>query len=136
MRWIYILFLMLLVSTASCAQEPVRPTQRIATIDVGQLDSISMQIRDVASRHGLRVFEKPRAEMRILNQGVDAIFLALYIGDQQVLVVTNVGYGDKLLLAVTPKSGFPPTQADELINEVAARLEQSDGLVFSATNSP
>lgn len=69
--------------------------------------------------------------MRVLNHGADAIFLALYAGDQQVLVVTNVGYGNKLLLAATPRPDFPAAQADELLSQVAAQLEKSDGLVFS-----
>ena len=130
MRWMRLLVLAVIVGSAGCTQAEAPPVQRIAVVDVAKLDSIALQVKEVASRHGMRVFEKPRADMRTLNQGVDAIFLALYTGDEQVLVVTNVGHGNKLLLAVTPKPGFPPARAEELINEVADRIEEFTGVAF------
>jgi hypothetical protein len=130
MRWIRLLVLAVIVGSAGCTQAEAPAMQRIAVVDGAKLDSIALQVKEVASRRGMRVFEKPRADMRALNRGVDAIFLALYIDDEQVLVVTNVGHGNKLLLAVTPKPGFPAARADELINEVADQLEEFAGVAF------
>ena len=89
MRWMRLLVLAVIVGSAGCTQAEAPPVQRIAVVDVAKLDSIALQVKEVASRHGMRVFEKPRADMRTLNQGVDAIFLALYTGDEQVLVKSS-----------------------------------------------
>jgi hypothetical protein len=125
MNWTSVfLILLLFVSGFGCAHESTRPITYYAEIDVERLDAIAAEVRDVAARHDLRVFEKSRNEMRVLNGGVDAVFLALYSGDKQVLVITNVGYGTELLLAVTPRPNFSPARANELAHEMKAKLEK------------
>lgn len=130
MKWMHAILIAFFVSGASCAKDSMPTTQLVSVAEVPDLSSVILQVKNVASRRGLRTYEKPRSEMRVLNQGIDSIFLALYLGNEQVLVVTNVGYGHKLLLSVTPKPGLSPAQADELIHEVADQLGKSFGLAF------
>jgi hypothetical protein len=117
-----------LIGLAALAAGCEGPAGPIATADyeIGtpQIAAVELLLDRVAANHDLRVFRKNRDTMATLTKDQPAFFTALYLKDDVVLVVTNVGVGSVLHVSA---NGSPPLASVRVLgvyHEFVAALEQ------------
>jgi hypothetical protein len=72
-----------------------------AEFDNSQIEQVESILLGIATDYKLRIFKKNRENMQYLSQGKNAFFTALYFNDDPILIMTNVGVADTLVLTVT-----------------------------------
>ena len=121
----------------SCSEEDyVKPTQQYqADFNTDNIDSIEEYIKSIAKRWNLRVFEKSHNEMKLLTQGQDAFYIALYLNENAVLDISNVGVGTILTLETFDHGDLPPEKLSGLTDEIVQGLEQQIGIQLNKIES-
>jgi hypothetical protein len=109
---------------AGC-EEPSRPLV-IAEYEIqaNQIAAVEFLLDRTAAKHDLRTFRKNRDHMATLTEDKPAFFTALYLKEELVLVVSNVGVGSVLHVSA---NGSPPLASVEVLGvyqEFIAALEQ------------
>lgn len=119
-----ILVLMLFLIACSCEAERMSPYLMYkADFSSAKTGEVESAVKKIAKEWGLRVYEKNQEQMKFLTQGKDAFFIALYFEENPILVITNAGFGDLLMLSVTDYKGMPTSDLERLAAEVINTLE-------------
>ncbi len=121
----------------SCSSEYHKPDFLFkADFNIELVDPVDRYIKDLADEHGLRIFEKSRREMKGITQGRDAFFLAFYVKDQRmpVLTITNAGFGTSLSMDLHSNEDYPIEKTERLANQVLKDLKERFGIVMVPAN--
>lgn len=101
MKKLTLLFLLSILFSA-CKSESIKPYMKYsAEFDNSQIEQVESILLGIATDYKLRIFKKNRENMQYLSQGKNAFFTALYFNDDPILIMTNVGVADTLVLTVT-----------------------------------
>ncbi|MEX2148686.1 MAG: hypothetical protein WD793_00590 [Steroidobacteraceae bacterium] len=127
MRSVAIRSVVLLVSAfaSGCGQ-----TQDVSTVvykapfDTSQIEGVEKIVDDVASKWKLRVFRKDRRELSLVTQGHDAFFVALYLGRDPIVFLTNAGVGTVLTLGINDYGTLSVENQVRLANDLVFPLRE------------
>ena len=77
----------------------------------------------------MEILEKDRGNMEFITQGKSAIFFAFYFENIPVLIVTNAGAGDILVVSATGYGDISLNDLADLVQDVLRELSEL-GLEF------
>lgn len=95
-----------------------------ADFDPARIEEVEVLVDEIAGRWNLRVFRKDKKQMSILTQGEAAFFVALYLEQDPIVVLTNVGVSNILSLVISDLGSMHVTELDRLTAEIVDSLEQ------------
>ncbi|MEC4091367.1 hypothetical protein [Pseudoalteromonas rubra] len=121
-----ILFLLLL----SCSEHKPMGRSFVAPFESDSIGFFESSIDVFSKRKGLTVFSKSKREMKVLSNGVDAFYIALYFEGVPIIQITNVGVGDQVLVSNLGSDEVEEQFVDELIDELVLILGRSSGVKF------
>lgn len=94
-----------------------------APFDPLSVDKVEVFMRDISARWNLELFEKDREAMKIMTQGQEAFFIALYFEGDAILAIMNAGVGNVLTLSLQDHGNLPVEELERLANEVRSGLK-------------
>lgn len=115
-----IITISILISCSSENRDPILKYQ--SPFDPSYVNAVEEYIKLLSDEKGFRVFEKDREEMRIISKGKEAFFIALYKGEKQFLVISNVGAGDIIFLHLTEHNEIRKSEIADLAEEIRMYL--------------
>ena len=123
-RWLYLI--LLCVFCVGCNSESIGPHLKYsAQFDNSKISQIESVLDDVAVRNELEVFSKDHKKMRFLSEGNPAFFTALYLNGDPIIIITNVGVADTLVLTITDYGKIPVAELELIAAEVILLLKSN-----------
>ena len=86
------------------------------------VNEVEKYLANYADSHGYDLFQKDRNQMKMVTQGVDALFIAYYKNDEIIVSITNAGIGDVLSLDTVSNSELSNNELSKLANDIAKLL--------------
>lgn len=116
---------------SSCESENIDPYLSYkADFSPTLVGAVENFTKEIAEKYGLRVFEKPRRNMRVLSNGKEAFFIALYDGDIPIVIITSVGVSNILHLSFFDDGQFTKPQLDALANDINNGLKEKFSIIM------
>lgn len=129
MKKLTLLFFLSILCSA-CSSESIDPYMKYsANFDNSKIEQVESILSSIAADRELEIFRKDREKMQYLSQGKHAFFTALYFEEDPVLILTNVGVADTLVMTITDY-GKMPIEELENIAEVVISNASSKGIDF------
>ncbi len=119
--------------TNSCYVKPVFHFK--ASFEPSMVDDVEVFIRDVSKEWNLRLFEKGRGSMKILSNGQEAFFIALYFEGDAILTITNTGPGKVLSLMALDFGDLPLEKLEQLTDEIRSGLKSQFNIELEAVGT-
>ena len=129
-----LLVLVALLANTACDSEYIVPVFFYeAPFDPLLVDEVEEIMYDISGKWELSVFEKDREAMKIMTQGQEAFFIALFLEDDSILAIMNAGIGNILTLSLQTDDNFPVEELGKLANEVRRELKTHLNIDLVAT---
>lgn len=113
---------------SACGGAPETASEQRYPFDTNKIQDVEKVMDGLATTKGLRVFRKDQAQMATLTQNKPAFFTALYADDDVMLVVTNVGVSETLVIHAIVVPGRPRQEAEGIARE-AEQLIRATGAI-------
>ncbi len=133
MKNLLLLFVLSILCSA-CSSESIEPHMKYsAKFDNYKIEQVELILVNIAAERELRVFKKDREKMKYLSQGKDAFFTALYFKEDPVLIVTNIGVTDTLIMTITDYGKMPKEELEHMAEAVVG-MAFNKGIDLKASN--
>jgi hypothetical protein len=130
----FILLFVLSILCSACNSESIEPHMKYsAKFDNSKIGQVELILVGIAADRELRVFKKDREKMQYLSQGKDAFFTALYFKEDPVLIVTNVGVADILVMTTTDYGKMPKEELEHMADAVIG-MASNKGIDLKVSN--
>jgi len=108
-----------------CSSEKISPEFYYrADFNPDQIDKVEVIIKNIAKDWNLRVFEKNRNHMKDLTQGKEAFFIGLYLEDNLIFDITNVGVGNQIDIGLFRHDNVSINDLKKLSDQVRSNLKK------------
>ncbi len=126
-----IIHLLLAFFLLACDGDVVKPyaSYEASLDEPSALKKVENRLRRVAVVWNMEILEKDRGNMEFITQGKSAIFFAFYFENIPVLIVTNAGAGDILVVSATGYGDISLNDLADLVQDVLRELSEL-GLEF------
>lgn len=117
--------MLLVVFAASCGADAGKlyASYEAEFDDYSKIDQVENRLRGVAKDWEMEILEKDRDQMAFVTQNSPAFFIAMYFEEDPILIVTNVGVGNRLVVSATDHGSMPIGSLEELFQSVLTELE-------------
>lgn len=118
-----IMMALLLLFLASCDEREVSHRQfRAEGFNPSYSREAETLMADTGRRWNLELFQKDAEDMKYLSFGKEAFFVALYLDDDPILILTNTGPAVILKLSIGDYGTMSPDDLQRLTDEVMEML--------------